>query len=219
MWPLVYCPYEFHDFTSISHWPACRLTSPHLLMTRMMPWVNLKKRQRHRNFSFSQEASLWLLNQAKRTFTTRYCSPRATFHSKTKTVRRTCIVCLPMLWTEPNPFPLFNDKFISIPIAMEVKSIKFSMKLKINFIKGKSDWQYAQLIPDFQWQDFLYQFFPWGRRWIQSSLDDIENQFQQLREKLAANPNVLQLVDGGDDHEVPAEKFSGLSVQALHKNW
>ena len=94
---------------------------------------------------------------------------------------------------------------------MEVKSIKFSMKLKINFIKGKSDWQYAQLIPDFQWQDFLYQFFPWGRRWIQSSLDDIENQFQQLREKLAANPNVLQLVvDGGDDHEVPAEKFSGL---------
>jgi len=117
-----------------------------------------------------------------------------------------------MLWTEPNPFLLFNDKFLSISLGMEVKSIKFSMKLKINFIKGKSDWQHAQLIPDFQQQDCINSSHAgpcWGRRWIQSSLDDIENQFQQLWEKLAANPNVLQLVDG-DNHEVPAEILSGL---------
>ena len=43
---------------------------------------------------------------------------------------------------------------------------------------------------------------------INSVFDDIENQYQQLQEKLAANPNVLQLVDG--DNEVPAEIFSGL---------
>ena len=111
-----------------------------------------------------------------------------------------------LLWTEPNLFPLFNDKFLSIPIAMEVKSIKFSMKLKINFSKGKSDWQQAQLIPDFQRQDCINSHGDGGE--INSVFDDIENQFQQLQEKLAANPNVLQLVDGDD--EVPAEIFSGL---------
>ena len=90
---------------------------------------------------------------------------------------------------------------------MEVKSIKFSMKLKINFIKGKSDWQQArQLIPDFQRQDCINSHGDGGE--INSVFDDIENQYQQLQEKLAANPNVLQLVDGDD--EVPAEIFSGL---------
>ena len=65
-------------------------------------------------------------------------------------------VCPCMLCTEPNPFPLFNDKFLSIPIiGMEVKSVKFSMKLKINVIKGESDWQQAQLVPDFQRQDCI----------------------------------------------------------------
>ena len=82
------------------------------------------------------------------------------------------------------------------------------MKLKINFSKGKSDWQQAQLIPDFQRQDCINSHGDGVE--INSVFDDIENQYQQLQEKLAANPNVLQLVDGGDDHEVPAEKFSGL---------
>jgi len=91
---------------------------------------------------------------------------------------------------------------------MEVKSIKFSMKLKINFSKGKSDWQQArQLIPDFQTrQDRINSHGDRGE--INSVFDDIENQYQQLQEELAANPNVLQLVDGDD--EVPAEIFSGL---------
>ena len=89
---------------------------------------------------------------------------------------------------------------------MEVKSIKFSMKLKINFIKGERDWQQAQLIPDFQRQDRINSHGDGGE--INPIFDDIENQFQQLQEKLAANPNVLQLVDGDD--EVPAEIFSGL---------
>ena len=107
-----------------------------------------------------------------------------------KAVRGTCIVCLPMPWTEPNLFPLFNDKLLSIPIVMEVKSIKFSMKLKINLSKGKSDWQQArQLIPDFQRQDRIHSHGDGGE--INSVFDDIENQYQQLQEKLAANPNVL----------------------------
>ena len=90
---------------------------------------------------------------------------------------------------------------------MEVKSIKFSMKLKINLSKGKSDWQQArQLIPDFQRQDRIHSHGDGGE--INSVFDDIENQYQQLQKKLAANPNVLQLVDGDD--EVPAEIFSGL---------
>ena len=91
---------------------------------------------------------------------------------------------------------------------MEVKSIKFSMKVKINFSKGESDWQQAQLIPDFQRQDRINSHGDRGE--IKSVFDDIENQYQLLQEKLAANPNVLQLVDDGDDHEVTAEIFSGL---------
>jgi len=81
------------------------------------------------------------------------------------------------------------------------------MKLKINFSKGKSDWQRArQLIPDFKRQDRIDSHGDGGE--INSVFDDIENHFQQLQEKLTANANVLQLVDGDD--EVPAEIFSGL---------
>ena len=89
---------------------------------------------------------------------------------------------------------------------MEVKSIKFSMKFKINFIKGKSNWQQAQLIPDFQRQDRINSHGEGGE--INPVFDNIKNQFQQLQEKLTGNPNVLQLVDWDD--EVPAGIFSGL---------
>jgi hypothetical protein len=43
-----------------------------------------------------------------------------------------------MLWTEPNPFPLFNDKFLSIPIGMEVKSIKVFDEIRNQFHQAKA---------------------------------------------------------------------------------
>jgi hypothetical protein len=77
---------------------------------------------------------------------------------------------------------------------MEVKSINFSMKLKINFSKDKSDWQQArQLISNFQKQDRINSHGDGGVE-INSVFDYIENQYQQLQEKLAADPNVLQLI-------------------------
>ena len=87
-----------------------------------------------------------------------------------------------------------------------MKSIKFLMKLKINFIEGKSNWQQAQLIPDFQRQDCINSHGDGGG--INPVLMTLKINFNNYK-KLAENPNVLQLLVDGDN-QVPVEKFSGL---------
>ena len=201
MQPLVHCPRDFHNFTSVSHWPACRLTSPHLLMTRMMPWVNLK----HETEAKSKPL---IVRSGQQNFHDKVWLSKNNFSLQNEGSQRNLHRLFAhdaMDWA--HPIPAFQRLVPINPHRNGGEINQLFVEIKYQFHQRRdrlaASPPYSRLSTT-----RLYQFFPWGRRWIQSSLDDIENQFQQLREKLAANPNVLQLVDG--DNEVPAEIFNGL---------
>ena len=143
-----------------------RLTSPHLLMTRMMPWVNLKKET---ETYFSQEASLRSSNQANRTFTTRCCCPsKSDFSLQNEDSQRDLhhLFAHAIDWAQP--VPAFQQQVLINPQSDGGEINQVFDESKNQF---QQRWERLAASPTYSWLSRTRSYqFPWGQRWNQISI-------------------------------------------------
>ena len=92
------------NFTSFSHWPACRLTS-HLLMTRMMPWVKLKHETETEKFQLFSRRKPLIVKSGQQKYHNEVLLSKSDFSLQNEDIQRNLhhLFAHAMDWAQPIP--------------------------------------------------------------------------------------------------------------------